>query len=185
MTVTPEILRAAVPVLLRVAVCAAPAVPTGWFPKERLPGETPPVGAVAATPVPLRFTLLRAPQLPVEMLSVAERSPVVLGVKVKLTEQFAPGASELPQLLDCPNLLAYVPPIATPVMYKDAPPVFVRVTLCAALVVLMATVPNETLVTETPATPCLGAAEKPLLLEAQRTASPMMTAGRIPAFRGI
>jgi hypothetical protein len=104
--VTLEIFRVEAPVLLRVAVPVPLVVPTGWFPKERLPGETLPVGAAAATPIPLRPTFLRPPQAVVQMLSIAERQPVVLGVKVRLIVQLVPGASELPQLPVRANRLA-------------------------------------------------------------------------------
>jgi hypothetical protein len=177
-----EILRALVPVLLSVAVSVALVVPTGWFPKERLPGETLPVGSEGATPVPLRPTFLRPPQPLVEMLRVALRDPVVLGVKVKLIVQLASGASELPQLLACPNLLAYVPLISRLLMDRFALPVFCRVTFCGALVVLTGTDPNETLTSDTAATPWLCPAENAIVLEAETTASAVMAA-RIPALR--
>ena len=117
------------------------------------------------------------------MLSVARRVPVVFGVKVKLIVQLAPAASELPQLLDCANLLAFVPEIATLVIDSDPPPVFFRVTSWALLVVLTTTDPNATLVRETPHTPALCVAEKATVLEAERTASEMMVARRIPVLR--
>ena len=53
-----DTLKAAVPLLVSVAVDVPLAVPTGWFPNETLLGETLPAGAVAATPVPLRPTFL-------------------------------------------------------------------------------------------------------------------------------
>ena len=181
--VTLEMLRAAVPALSKVAVPAPLVVPTGWLPKERLPGERPAAGVAAATPTPLRLTLVRPPRPLVEMLSVAMRSPVVLGRKVKLIVQLAPAASDLPQLLDCANLLAYVPETETLAIDKDALPVFARVTLWAELVVLTTTDPNATLVPEIPHTPWLCVAEKATVLEAERTASAIMVARRIPDFR--
>ena len=181
--VTLEMLRAAVPALSKVAVTAPLVVPTGWLAKERLPGERPAAGVAPATPTPSRLTLLRPAEPPVAMLSVAKRSPVVLGLKVRLIVQLAPGANEMPQWLDSPNRLAYVPETATLVINKDAPPVFSRVTLWAGLVVLTTTDPNPTLLPETPATRWLCAAEKATVLEAERTASAIRVARRIPAFR--
>ena len=49
-----DIVKAAVPVLLRVTVCATLVELTAWLPKERLPGETPAAGAV---PVPDKPTV--------------------------------------------------------------------------------------------------------------------------------
>jgi hypothetical protein len=63
--------KAAVPPFVRVAVCVPLVVPMGWFPKERLPGETLLAGAVAGTPVPLRLTFFRPPPALVMMLRVA------------------------------------------------------------------------------------------------------------------
>ena len=57
--VRPEIVKAALPVLLRVAVCAALVELTAWLPKERLLGETALDGEATATPVPLRLNCLR------------------------------------------------------------------------------------------------------------------------------
>jgi len=116
------------------------------------------------------------------MLSVAMRVPVVLGLKVRLIVQLAPGASDLPQLLDCANLLAFVPLTATLVTDKDALPVFSRVTFWAALVVLTTTDPNATLLTETPHTPWLCDEEKAMVLEAERTANAIRVAKKIPVF---
>jgi hypothetical protein len=117
------------------------------------------------------------------MLSVAKRSPGVVGVKVRLIVQLAPGASELPQLLDCANLLAYVPETAMLEIDKDALPLFSRATFWAGLVVLTTTDPNPMLFVETPAPPWLCAAEKATVLEAERTASAIRVARRIPVFR--
>jgi hypothetical protein len=117
------------------------------------------------------------------MLRVAKRSPVVLGLKVRLIVQLAPAASDLPQLLDCANLLAYVPETATLEIDKDALPVFSRATCWAGLVVLTATDPNAMLLAETPTPPWLFATEKATVLEAERTASAITVARRIPVFR--
>ena len=135
---------------------------------------------VPATPTPLRLTVLRPPQPVVAILSVARRVPVAFGLKVRLIVQLAPGASELPQLLDCANLPAFVPEIETLVVNKDPLPVFCRVTEWAGLVVLMTTDPKATLLTETPHTPWLCVPEKATVLEAESTASVIKAARRIP-----
>jgi hypothetical protein len=180
--VTPEMLRAPVPALFNVAVPATLVVPTGWLPRKRLAGARPAAGTVPATPTPLRLTLLRPPQPLVAMLSVAKRVPVELGLKVRLIVQLAPGASGLLQLLDCANRLAYEPEIETLVVVKDPLPVFFRVTCWVGLVVLTTTDPKATLLTETPHTPWLCVAEKVTVLEAERTASVINAARRIPIF---
>jgi hypothetical protein len=117
------------------------------------------------------------------MLSVAKRSPGVVGVKVRLIVQLAPGASELPQLLDCANLLAYAPETATLATDKDALPQFSRARFWAGLVELTTTDPNPMLFAETPAPPWLCSREKATVLETERTASAIMVARRIPVFR--
>ncbi len=117
------------------------------------------------------------------MLSVAMRSPVVLGRKARLIVQVAPAASDVPQLLDWVNLPAYVPETATLVITKDEPPVFVRATCWAGLVVLTTTDPNATLLAETPHTAGLCVAERATVLEAERTTSAIMVASRVPVFR--
>ena len=89
-------LRAAVPVLLRVTVCAALVVLTNWLPKERLAGERLATGAV---PVPERLTDCGLPLALSVMLTEAVSLPVADGVKVTVIVQLAPAASELPQVL--------------------------------------------------------------------------------------
>ena len=63
-------LKAALPVLLRVTVCAVLVVPTNWLPKARLVGERPSTAAVAAVsvPVPERVTFCGLPLALSEML---------------------------------------------------------------------------------------------------------------------
>jgi hypothetical protein len=177
--VTLEMLRAPVPALSKVAVPAPLVVPTGRLPRARLPGERPAAGVAPATPTPSRLTFLR-PAAPVEMLSVAKRVPVVLGRKVRLIVQLAPAASDVPQLLDCPNLLAFVPETARLVIDKDPLPVFSRVTFLAGLVVLTTTDPKVTLLADTPHNPRLRGADEAAVLEAERTASAIIVARRIP-----
>jgi hypothetical protein len=63
------------------------------------------------------------------------RGPAVVGVKVALIAQFAPAATEVPQVLVWAKSLAFAPVTAMPVMLKLVFPVFVRVTVWAALVI--------------------------------------------------
>jgi len=89
-------LKAALPVLLRVTVCAVLVISTAWLPKARLVGERPSTGAV---PVPKRLTVCGLPLALSVMLTAAVRLPLAEGMNVTLIVQLAPGATELPQVL--------------------------------------------------------------------------------------
>jgi len=77
-------LKVALPVLLRVTVCAVLGVATDCLPKARLVGESPSTGAV---PVPERLTVCGLPLALSEMLTEAVRLPLAVGVKVTLIVQ--------------------------------------------------------------------------------------------------
>ena len=91
-------LKLALPVLLRVTVCTALLVPTGWLAKARLVGERLTTAAVLV-PVPDRLTVWGLPLALSTMLSAAVRAPLAEGVKVTRIVQLAPAATELPQVL--------------------------------------------------------------------------------------
>ncbi len=96
---------------------------TGWLPKLRVVGEK--VTATSA-PVPLKGMLaLELPLTDRVPLSV----PRTVGVKVTLMEQLAPAAKEVPQLF----VWLKSPVVLKPVIVSGAPPVFDKLTLCAAL----------------------------------------------------
>ncbi len=126
-------LKAALPVLVRVTVCAALVAPTDWFPKARLVGERLATRAVLA-PVPERLTVWGLPLALSAMRRVAVRAPLAEGVKVTLTVQLPPAATELPQVLVWAKSPALVPVKARLVTLKAALPELVRVTVCAVLV---------------------------------------------------
>ena len=88
--------KVALPLLVRVTVCAVLVVPTGWFPKARLVEERL---TTAAVPVPERLTVCGLPLALSVMLTEAVRLPLAEGVKVTLIVQLAPAATELPQVL--------------------------------------------------------------------------------------
>lgn len=69
----------------------------------------------------------------------ALRLPVAEGVNVTLTVQVLPGVTVAPVQVSAPLVksLAFVPPIATEVMWRLPVPLFVTVSVCAGLVVLM------------------------------------------------
>jgi hypothetical protein len=90
---------------------------------------------VVLEPVPVRLTdcgLLEALSV---MLSLPDRAPEAVGLKVTLMLQLAPAATELPQVLVCAKSLLFVPVTAMLARLSGALPVFERVTDCAALVV--------------------------------------------------
>ena len=119
-------LKAALPVLLRVRVWAALVVPTDWLAKVRLVGERLATPAVPA-PVPERLTVCGLPLALSVMLTEAVRLPLAEGLNVTLIVQLALAATELPQVLVWAKSLALVPASARLVMLKAALPVLLRV----------------------------------------------------------
>jgi hypothetical protein len=117
-------LKAAVPELLSVIVCAALVAPTVWPAKVRLVGERV---ATGAAPVPARLTLWGLPVALSATLSVAVSAPLAEGVKVTLIVQAAPAATLVPQLLVWAKLTAFVPEIARLVTLKAAVPELLKV----------------------------------------------------------
>jgi hypothetical protein len=128
----PVRLKVALPLLLRVIVPAALLVPTAWFAKERLLGEKLTAGAV---PVPERLAVWGLPLALSMTVSEAARLPLAEGVKVTLSVQFAPTATELPQVSVCAKSLALAPVIARLEILKAAFPRLLRVIVPAALLV--------------------------------------------------
>src|SRR3989475_7468062 len=87
------------------------------------------------------------------MFSVALRIVVASGVKMTLIVQLAPGATEpapVGQVLSAvmPKSAACAPVMVMLVRFSGAPPLLVRVTVCAALVVPTRCSPNALLVAE-------------------------------------
>src|SRR5260370_710195 len=86
---------------------------------------------VAGEPIPVRLTDCGLPEALSVMLRVPVRLPDAVGVNGTLMVQFAPAATELPQVL----VWAKSPLAETPVRFSEALPVLESVTDCAALVV--------------------------------------------------
>src|SRR2546427_30905 len=84
-------LRVAVPLLVRVTVCAGLVVLRRWSPKARLVGAKVTAGAM---PIPASDTDCGLPGASSVMVTVAVRAPVAAGVKLMLIVQLAPGATE-------------------------------------------------------------------------------------------
>ena len=89
-------LKLALPVLLRVTLCAALVVPTDRLLKVRLVGERLTTEVV---PVPVRFTVCGLPVALSVILTEAVRLPAAVGVNLTLIRQLAPAATELPHVL--------------------------------------------------------------------------------------
>ena len=129
-------LKAAVPVLVSVTVCAALVVPTFWFPKLTLVGLRLTMGA-GVTPVPLSpapcglFVALSITEI------VAVRLPVAVGRKSTWIVHDAPTATNVPthRSLLSPKSSGSVPPCRSPLMNSGAVPVLVSMTFCGALTV--------------------------------------------------
>lgn len=131
--VIPEMFKVALPVLSRVTDSVAQDVVAGQLPNATLVGETVAV-VLLAVAVPDRLTLCGLPVPLSVTLRAALRAPLAVGVNVTLMVQLAPAATLDPQLLVWPKSPALVPPIAMLEIVRAVLPVFVRVTLCAALV---------------------------------------------------
>lgn len=116
------------------------------MPKLSEDGER--VAAAAETPVPERLTACGLPAALSVMESVPLRVPEAVGVKVTLMVQWAPAATDDPQLFVC----AKSPLAAMLVTLRVAPPVLESVTACAALVVPTVWLVNVRVEGETPAT---------------------------------
>ncbi len=125
----------ALPVLESVTDCAALVVPTVRLAKASEEAERLTTGAEAAAPVPVRLTDCGLPEALSVILRPPDRVPEAVGVNVTLMVQFAPAATELPQLLVCAKSPLFVPVTAMLVRFSEALPVFESVTVCAALVV--------------------------------------------------
>jgi hypothetical protein len=121
----------AVPVFVRVTVCAVLLVPDIWAEKVSEVGDKLTADPI---PVPLKVTvcmLAASPLLLSVTVSVPVSGPVAVGEKVMLIVQEPLAAILPPQLLVWPKLAL----VAMPVMASAALPVLLRVTGCDPLVV--------------------------------------------------
>jgi len=101
-----------------------------WVENVKLTGES-----FAVVPIPLSVTFCGLPAALSLMLTAAVRVPLAVGLNVTLILQLAPAANELPQVCVCAKFPGLVPVIAMLLMVKLVVPVFLRVTVLAALVV--------------------------------------------------
>jgi hypothetical protein len=135
--------NAALPVFVTVTGSVALAVLAGTLPNASGAGDivkgtvpVPLTTAVCVTPDPLTF-------------SVAQTYPDEIGLNNTLMVQVDPTGMDAAQVLVCENRLADAPENVMPVMGNAALPLFVTVTGCAPLAVLVCTVPNATDVGDT------------------------------------
>lgn len=91
------------------------------------------VSVAVVCPVPDTFTGCGLPLALSVTLSVPEREPSPVGVKVTLIEQFAPAATVDPQVFVSLKSLAFVPAIVMLETLRVALPELLSVTPCAAL----------------------------------------------------
>lgn len=121
-------------------------VPVAELPAVTLDGESVPVvGSVngrTAVPESVKLCVLPVEELSVTV-SVAEREPAAVGVKVTVMVQAVPAATGEVQVFVCLKSAALVPVIVTLDTARLAPiPVFETVTVCGALVVSRAWLTN-------------------------------------------
>jgi hypothetical protein len=133
--VTPVMPIAAIPMSVKVTVCAVLLAPTACPANVTLPGET----CAAGIPVPARLTVCGVPLALSAKFSEALRFPVADGVNVTLTVQALLGVTVAPVQVSAllAKSLGFVPPIVTVEKVRLAVPVLVTVSAWAALVVVM------------------------------------------------
>ena len=137
-------------------------------------------------PLPDKLTACGLPLALSLMLSEAVSLPLAVGVNVTLIVQLAPAASELPQVLVWAKALALAPVIATLVMLNVAVPLFVRVTVEAALLVPTAWLLKETLVGERLTAGAVPVPERLTVCGLPLALSVMLTeAARLPVAVGV
>ena len=129
------------PPLLSVEVCAALVEPTGVTAKVRLVGVTV-TADVDVEPVPESDAVCGLLPAVSEIVKVAVRAPVVVGLNTTVTVQLAEAARLAPQLLaEILKSPAFVPVIDTLLIVIEDAPLFFNVVDCGVLVVPTFTVP--------------------------------------------
>ena len=122
--------RAVAVVLFKVTVWVALGVERTCAPKAMLAGPRKMVDPPGTRPVPVSAMLCGELPALSTMVTVAERPPVVAGVKWPWMVQLAPAARLVPQLLAITKEEASTPDTEMLVMDRAAPPVFVSVIDC-------------------------------------------------------
>ena len=132
--VMPEMVSAALPVLVRVTVCAVLLVPDIWAGKV---SEEDDKLTMAPIPFPLRLTDCGLSLALSVKVSEALRLPMADGVNVTLTVQVPLGVMVAPEQVSAllAKSPAFVPLMATVEMVRSSVPLLVIVSCCAALAV--------------------------------------------------
>src|SRR2546425_8105931 len=99
-------LRVAVPLLVRVTVCAGLVVLRRRSPKARLVGAKVTAGTM---PVPASDTDCGLPGASSVMVTVAVRAPAAVGVKLRLIRQLAPATTDAPSVEEVPPAMPEKP----------------------------------------------------------------------------
>ena len=121
-----------VPLFVTVTDWEAPAIPTVVDAKVSDVADSFTAGA-AATPVPESETVCGDPLALSAILNDAVRAPAATGLKVTEMEQFAPAASDVPQVVVLLKSAASVPAIEMERDVSDPVPLFVTETDWEAL----------------------------------------------------
>jgi hypothetical protein len=125
-----EIVKAAVPVFVKVTDCELLDMPRPTEPYPRLVAERVTEGS---TPVPLSVIVCGDVTALSTIVAAASSAPVAVGEKWPWIVQLAATARLVPQLLAKTNEEAFAPVTAMLLMVNAALPVFVRITACDAL----------------------------------------------------
>ena len=132
-------LRIAPPMFCKVSACDAEVVPTNWLPKVSGAGVSDTAGDDGgAAPVPPSSAACGLPAAFDATLIAPLRAPRTVGVNVTSIVHVADGASVAPQEFVC----AKSPDATMLAMLSVAPPVFCKVSDCAAEVVPTGWLPN-------------------------------------------
>jgi hypothetical protein len=149
--VTPLTVNAAVVLELEtVMVCAVLEAPTVCEANVSAVGDSVAVGVPAAAPVPFNVTVCGDPVALSAIDSEAVRAPLAVGLNVTLIVHCAFAPTLPPQPLVSAKSPALAPVRVTPVTVMAVEPLFVRVTVCAALAVPIGSEANVNVVGATP-----------------------------------
>ena len=99
--------------------------------------------------MPLSATVCVPAPSPVLTFSVADFEPVEFGLNSTLIVQFAPTATDVPQVLLCENCKEFAPESVMLVMGSTTVPVFVTVINCGALATFAVWLPKAKEVDDT------------------------------------
>ena len=136
-----EMLKVAVPLFVMVRVFAAEVLPTASLPNARdfALNVTAPA-PLAVVPVPVRLTV--CVPAPSDTLTLADFAPTATGVKLTVNVQLAREASVAPHLLESAKSSDWLPDSAMDLKLRTLPPLLVTVTVFAADVEPLASLPK-------------------------------------------